>query len=184
MGFNKLLIASLFCVLPVTGFAVKAPSKVNVSTEEVGVTSNRMLRKAGVYLGVLGDPFPTLLGVNLGYNLTDFMRATAGLGRVSATIGTAEASATTLGAGTRFFVPGWSLSPSAGVSFAYVSVSQSGGAAVTVGNFTKSQAHIYANIGVDWQAASGFNVGAGYNLSFMGVGGMPYLNLGWYFDLI
>ena len=76
------------------------------------------------------------------------------------------------------------MSPSAGVSFAYVSVSQSGGAAVTVGNFTKSQAHIYANIGVDWQAASGFNVGAGYNLSFMGVGGMPYLNLGWYFDLI
>ena len=184
MGLNKLLIASFFCILPITGFAAKSPSKVNVSTEEVGITSNRMLRKAGVYLGVLGDPFPTLLGVNLGYNLTDFMRATAGLGRVSATIGTAEASATTLGAGTRFFVPGWSLSPSAGVSFAYVSVSQSGGAAVTVGNFTKSQAHIYANIGVDWQAASGFNVGAGYNLSFMGVGGMPYLNLGWYFDLI
>ena len=77
------------------------------------------------------------------------------------------------------------MSPVAGLSFAYVSVSQSGGSAVTVGNFGTSAAHVYGNIGVDWQAASGFNVGAGYNVSFKsGVGGLPYVNLGWYFDLI
>ncbi len=185
MGFQKLLIVGLILTHSISessAFAVKVDSS---NSSEITVASNRMRRKAGVYLGVLGDPFPTLIGVNLAYNAFDFARFTAGLGQISASLGNASASATTLGGGARFFVPGWSLSPVAGLSFAYVAVSQSGGTAITVANFTTSQALIYGNIGVDWQAASGFNVGLGYNLSFMsGLGGLPYINLGWYFDII
>lgn len=184
MGSKKLFqVCCALWLVAGSVFAAKPAASSNSSETTVG--SNRMLRKAGVYLGVLGDPFPTIVGVNLGYNAFDFARFTVGLGQVSASIGSAEASATTIGAGTRFFVPGWSLSPVAGLSFAYVAVSQKGGATLTVQNFTQSMAHIYANIGVDWQAASGFNIGAGYNLSFAsGVGGLPYLNLGWYFDFL
>ncbi len=164
------------------GSAVLATTQ-NTSTETV--SSNRMQRRAGVYLGLIGDPFPTIVGVNLAYNAFDFARVTAGIGKISASIGSSEASATTLGTTAKFFVPGWNLSPVAGVGFSYVSVSQAGGAKITVSNFTESAAHVYGTVGVDWQAASGFNVGAGYNLSFKsGVGGLPYLNLGWYFDLI
>ena len=161
-----------------------APSKVADPQVEETV-SNRMKNRAGGYVGLLGDPFPTIIGLNIAYNVLDFMRATAGLGQVSAQFGTAEATATTIGAGARFFVPGWDFSPTAGLSFAYVSVSQTGGMSVSVKNFDESGAHLYGTIGVDWQAATGFNVGAGYNLSFKsGIGGLPSLNLGWYFNFI
>jgi len=186
MGIRLLSIVFAVAILNGAAFGDTRSTKTSsFSSSETTVDSNRMLRKAGVYLGLIGDPFPTLVGVNLAYNLTDFMRASAGLGRVSATLGTAEASATTVGASAKFFMPGWNLSPVAGLGFAYVSVSQTGAAAVSVSNFGSSAAHVYASLGVDWQAASGFNVGAGYNLSFKsGVGGLPYVNLGWYFDLI
>ncbi len=181
MGFR--LLSVTLAVAVISG-SVFGDNRSSVASSETAA-SNRMLRKAGVYLGLIGDPFPTLVGVNLAYNAFDFARFSAGLGRVSATLGTSEASATTVGAGAKFFVPGWSLSPVAGMSFAYVSVSQSGAGTVSVKNFGSSAAHVYATLGLDWQAASGFNVGAGYNLSFAsGVGGLPYLNLGWYFDLI
>ncbi len=143
-----------------------------------------MQKRAGAFLGVLGDPFPTLVGVNLAYNVFDFLRATAGLGQVSASVGNSSASATTVGAGARFLVPGWSLSPVAGLSLAYVGYSSTGGA-LSVGGFDSGGLHAYASLGIDWQTASGFNVGAGYNLSTKaGVGGMPYLNLGWFSDFI
>ena len=172
------------CLLVVGVGATGVGATHNASTETVS-SSNRMLRRAGVYLGLIGDPFPTIVGVNLAYNAFDFARFTAGIGKISASIGATEASATTLGATSKFFVPGWNLSPVAGLGFSYVSVSQTGGSKITVSNFNDSAAHVYATIGVDWQAASGFNIGAGYNVSFKsGVGGLPYLNLGWYFDFI
>ncbi len=157
----------------------------NAAEESTLGMSNRMKNRAGAYLGLIGDPFPTLAGVNVGYNFFDFFRATAGLGQMSTTIGSFSASATTIGAGGRFFVPGWNLSPVAGLSAAFVSISQSGGTSLSVNGFNQSGFHIYGTIGVDWQTASGFNLGVGYNLSFApGVGGLPYLNLGWYSDFI
>jgi hypothetical protein len=164
-----------------------APAKTTPSAENTldDSVSNRMKNRAGGYVGILGDPFPTIIGLNVAYNVFDFMRATAGLGQISASIGTAEATATTIGMGARFFVPKWSFSPVAGLSMAYVSVSQTDGLSISVKNFDQSGAHLYANLGIDWQAATGFNVGAGYNLSFKsGIGGLPYLNLGWYFNFI
>lgn len=174
----------LFCAF---GANTRAATNSIFDTTE---PSARMSNRAGAYIGILGDPFPTLLGVNLGYNVTDFMRVSVGGGRVSASIGDgvgdgASASATTFGVGTRFFVPGWSISPTVGLGAAYVAVSQSGGLSVSVQNFNSSGGHIYGNLGVDWQMKGGFNAGLGYNLSFRsGIGGSPYLDLGWFFDFI
>lgn len=82
-------------------------------------------------------------------------------------------------------VPDWNFSPVVGLSWATVSVTFSGSVTGgTVGGFGASGSHLYATFGVDWQTGSGFNLGAGYNLSLAsGVGGLPYINLGWYFEL-
>lgn len=145
--------------------------------------SNRMEHKFGFHLGLLGDPFPTLLGLNLDYNVVDWARVTAGYGSVSADVTGGKLTATTFGAGVRAMVPNWNVTPVVGLSFASVSVSASG-TAVTgdVGGFSASASHLYATFGIDYQAGIGFNVGAGYNLSLKsGVGGLPYINLGWFF---
>ncbi|MEK6705184.1 MAG: hypothetical protein AABZ06_05300 [Bdellovibrionota bacterium] len=156
--------------------------------------SNRMKNKIGAHIGLLGDPFPTLVGFNLNYNVLDFLRATAGYGSISAstsaTVGSTTTSstltATTIGVGARAFVPGWNFSPVLGLSWANVSISATGTVSTTtVGGFGVSASHLYASIGFDWQTDGGFNLGGGYNLSLKsGVGGLPYINLGWYFDFL
>jgi len=151
--------------------------------QNASAQSNRMTHQIGVHLGLLGDPFPTLLGFNANYNITDWVRATAGYGSITASVTGGELKATTFGAGARFFVPDWSFSPVAGISWATVSVTVSGtGVIGDVGGFSGSGSHMYATFGFDWQTGMGFSLGAGYNLSLKsGVGGLPYINLGWYF---
>jgi hypothetical protein len=179
----KVAVGVLAILVSTVSWGKTLPVKEDLSTVSV-VQSSRMHKRVGAYLGVLGDPFPTLVGVNLAYNVFDFLRATAGLGQVSASVGNASASATTVGAGARFLVPGWSLSPVAGLSVAYVGYSSSGGG-VSVGGFNSGGLHAYASLGVDWQTVSGFNLGAGVNVSTKaGVGVLPYLNLGWFSDFI
>ncbi len=180
----KRMLLTLAVLIPLGAHAAATNA-----TSETTEASNRMKRRLGAYVGLFGDPYPTIVGINVAYNALDFLRVSGGLGQLSASssFGGADASATatTIGAGARFFVPGWSFSPVAGLGFAYVNISQSGGMKVSVNNFDSSGAHLYGTIGVDWQAGNGFNVGGGYNLSFKsGVGGQPYVNVGWFFDLI
>ncbi|MBY0469778.1 hypothetical protein K2X30_01330 [bacterium] len=176
---NLILAVLLLSSVSSLGWAAEGTSSSQVS--------DRMTNKVGIYLGV-GDPAPTLLGVNVAYNVFDFMRATAGFGQLTTTSGidlttgnTTQASSTTIGFGSRFFVPGWSLSPTAGLHFA--SVSYSGNGSVTVGGFQRSGSHVYGSLGVDYQAKSGFNASAGMTMSFAsGVGTAFYVNAGWFFD--
>lgn len=148
--------------------------------------SNRMKHQIGVHVGLLGDPYPTLVGFNANYNAMDWLRATAGFGQISADVsdvsGTATFKATTFGFGARFFVPDWSFSPVGGISWATVSVTVTGTALGDVAGFSGSGSHLYATIGFDWQTGMGFSLGGGYNMSFKSaVPGVPYINLGWYF---
>jgi len=152
-------------------------------TRDVQGQSSRSEKKIGLHLGLLGDPFPTLIGFNANYNVIDWVRVTAGYGSVTASVTGGELKATTFGAGVRVFVPDWNFSPVGGISWATVSVTATGtGVIGDVGGFSGSASHMYATIGFDWQTGMGFNLGAGYNLSLKsGVGGLPYVNLGWYF---
>lgn len=152
-----------------------------------GSVSNRVARPFGVRLGLLGDPYPTLIGINVDYSLFDFARVTAGFGytTVSGTSGSGTWSlkATTLGAGVRFLVPGWNLTPIAGISYANVGITASGSSGgQTINGLTASNSLFYLSGGIDWTASSGFHVGAGYNMSLLaGVTGLPYVSLGFFF---
>jgi hypothetical protein len=143
--------------------------------------SNRDAHRFGIHAGLLGDPFPTLLGYNVNYNLGSFMRATAGYGSISATSSDgSSASLTTMGGGLRFFVPSYNFSPVVGLSYAKVSLT--GTIAEGISGFSANASHMYATAGFDWQAANGFNLGFGVNYSLKaGVGTAPYFNFGWYF---
>ncbi len=145
--------------------------------------SNRVNDRFGLHLGLLGDPFPTLVGINVNYNALDWLRATAGYGSITVSVTGGELTASTLGAGVRAMVPNWNFTPVLGMSVATVTVSATGaGVSGDVGGFAVSASHFYATIGFDYQAKIGFNIGAGYNVSLKsGVGGLPYVNLGWYF---
>lgn len=163
---------------------------MEAGTSLTSAPSNRSAKKLGVYLGY-GEPAPTVLGINVAYNLADFVRLRAGYGKLSSgtsvsvggqTFDLGEASTTTLGAGARFSVPGWNLTPTAGIHFA--NVSYTGNGLTTVGGFNESGSHVYSTLGVDWQAQSGFNAGLGYQFSFKsGADNGLYLNAGWFFDL-
>jgi hypothetical protein len=142
--------------------------------------SHRTTKKLGSYLAV-HDPAPAIVGINLAYNLTDFLRVSAGYGQLSVGVGALEASATTIGAGVTALVPGWSVSPAVGLKFA--SVIYSGNLGLDLGGFKESGSHVYGSLGVDWQASGGFNLAAGYNYSFKsGIGGSVYVAAGWFVD--
>lgn len=172
------------CLIASSAFAAPAGSKtVNESTD-----SARMSRRTGMYLAY-GDPYPTVLGVGAAYQITDFLRAQAGFGKISVTTGisigasgitTTEASATTFGLGLKGMVPGWNFTPTVGLHFAHLSYSGTG---LSVGGFTNSGSHVYTSIGFDWQTQAGFNLTGGYQLSFKsGIGGGLYLGAGWFVD--
>lgn len=140
-------------------------------------SSNRMHKKLGAYMSLLGDPSPTLVGVNAAYNVTDYMRVNAGFGHVSASLGDESASLTTVGAGAKFFVPGWNFTPVLGANLAYAAFSGD----TSVGGLTSTGLNPYLSVGFDWQARSGFNMGLAMNISLAGADSNPCLNLGWFF---
>jgi len=158
-----------------------------ILAQDATAQSNRMKHQIGLHIGLLGDPYPTLVGFNANYNAMDWLRVTAGYGSISADVtdvtGTGTFKATTIGFGARLFVPDWNFTPVGGISWATVSVTVSGTALLgDVAGFSANGSHMYATIGFDWQTGMGFSLGGGYNMSFKsGVPGVPYINLGWYF---
>ena len=178
--WNGVVAAGLLC-------SAVAQAEVGTSVHAADV-STRSERKLGASLG-LGDPSPAVLGINLHYNVADFLRASLGYGNMTMTTGvslsgsglaTTESSMTTIGTGLTAMMPGWSLTPTAGLHFAMVNVS--GGA---INGFSGSGSHVYGTLGLDYQAKSGFNASLGLSQSLRaGAGGGLYLNLGWFFDYL
>lgn len=154
---------------------------------EAGTSSHRMNRRAGMYLSY-GDPYPTVIGVNAAYSVTDFLKAQLGFGKISVASGidfttgaVTEASATTIGLGVKGMVPGWNFTPTVGLHWAHVSYSGAG--LLKVGGFQDSGSHVYGSLGFDWQTAAEFNLTGGYQFSFKsGIGGGVYLGAGWFVD--
>lgn len=161
------------------------------AAESASQTSARVKNKLGSYLAI-NEPSPTIIGVNLAYNPTDFLRISAGYGKISVTTGISisaggnleatEASASTFGLGVRGFVPGWDLSPTVGLHYGLITYSGTG---LEVGGFTESGGHMYVTMGADWQTDMGLNVSLGYKHSFKsGIGGGFYLGAGWFTNLL
>jgi len=141
----------------------------NQSTSTV-TPDNRLTKRLGAYVGVLGDPHPTLFGFNVAYNVLDYLRASIGYGSVSV----GDLSLTTIGAAAKFMVPGWNLSPTGTLGYSHVSMNG------FVADYGEN--NIYVGLGGDWQAGNGFNLGAGFNVSLNGAAPTaPYLNVGMFF---
>lgn len=140
--------------------------------------SFRSTAKTGIVLG-LNDPVPAVFGVSLGYNVFDFFRLTAGIGRFNSDYNyggyVIQTKSFTYGGGARLLMPGWNLTPVVGLSWATI---------VTEG-FPNDDHHVYAVLGLEWQTSYGLNLAAGYEQSFNSqIGGLPYLTVGWYFPVL
>lgn len=173
-----LMLASALAAAQSTFAATPGTSEARASD-----LSNRSDRKWGAYLGVLGDPHPTAFGINAAYNVTDYLRASVGYGRFSTgsisignSVSIEEESVSTFGVAAKFLMPGWNISPSATVGFSFIGLSDG-----FVSEDYKTS-NLYLGLGGDWQMASGFNLGAGLNLSLNGgAPTAPYLNIGMFF---
>ncbi len=215
MSTRKMVSAvSVICLLPeciafsapkLAAKPVLPPQKTEAKTSVRALTpaSNRMAKRFGAYVSVLGDPSPTLVGINGAYNITDYLRATAGLGYVSTSLtmgsSVSEASLTTFGGGIKAMMPGWNLTPIMGLNVAYAafsskstqpkkipgsyteSVAGANDPELEVNGLKESQINPYLTVGADWQDKSGFNAGLGIQLSFIGADATPYFQLGWFF---
>lgn len=143
----------------------------------------------GVYLG-LGTPYPSLLGINVGYNISD-LRITAGYAELETTTSLSynnstgwteeKAKAASYDAGVEYyFKHGQSWRPVAGVHVGFVDISGKGG--ISVDGFKKDTVHAYANAGIDYMSQGGYQFAVGYNQGFISNGGgSVYVNTGRFF---
>jgi hypothetical protein len=134
--------------------------------------SARLTRKVGVYGAIAGDPSPSLLGINLGWNLTDFFQVHGGYGVTAIGL----INGTTLGGGAKLFLPGWNFSPMVGVSYASFKGDFLGIVTVDSTSITTLQ------FGFDWQTSYGLYFGFGGTQGMTsGAKATPYVQLGWFF---
>ncbi len=173
---------------------------------QIPTPDNRMDKRFGLYLSLIGDPVFCFGGLNAAYNVTPYLRLTGGLGYCQAgtevqtaggsTEQTGTATGISVGAGAKFLVPGWEFSPTLGLNLSEFIISglpslwtsYSQGTAPSSLDYT----FFYPNLGFDYQAKDGFNLGLGVNFIFF-IGTpqnvttdvssltIPYLNLGKFF---
>lgn len=179
MKLSFLIFSALLTQSVWASVAGVTEGKASPMTNET--TSHRMNNKIGIGTG-FGNPFPSIFGLNFGYNATDWLRIDAGFGELSVTSGASSASVKTYGAGADFLLPGWSFSPLGGLHVSSVDVSKSANADISVQGIDKSTTLIYAKAGIDWQSSGGFNFGAGAIAGLSGGSANgSYLSLGWYY---
>lgn len=176
MKKNLVLVFAIFCVF--------------IMSQNVRAESSRLNHRVGIYGTVLGDPFPSLAGINLALNATDFLRFNVGYGSVSGSLTSTSSPTqstnftfTTIGGGAKFMVPDWNFTPVLGINWSQVTVTTSGPSTTnTLYGYNSSASTSYVTLGLDWQAGIGFNLAFGFNESLTpGVGGLPYGQIGWFF---
>lgn len=160
-----------------------AIAAAGASGEAHAVEGNRASHRFGVFLGV-DNPYPTLVGGNVGFHLFDWLRASGGYGKIEATLFGNTISASTLGGLVNVFVPGWGFSPTAGLGYSKVDATITGTASANldVAGFRGSGSHVFMSVGLDWVAQNGFYVATGVHVSTKAdVDALPYFNIGWFF---
>ncbi|MGE4132965.1 MAG: hypothetical protein AB7F86_15090 [Bdellovibrionales bacterium] len=174
----------LICLLVSLGMASIAQA------ESVGQssTSVKETKDIGGYVSI-GNPFPSLLGLNAAYNLDQNWRASAGYGEVEVTtsmtfsnegITSEKIKAQTYGLGMEYLFLDTQVRPIVGLHAGYFSVSGKG--KISIQGIEKSTGLAYSNLGLDWTTGGGFNMGTGVNVAFLGGSGANfYANVGYFF---
>jgi len=157
------------------------------STTLQAAESNRTQNDLGFYVGLLGDPFPSLMGINLGYHPTEFLRLTAGYGRSDFLFVLGDADLQSYGAGVKFMLPKWNFSPVVALNYTYFKIDLDSFLGIDLTTSASAGVSVVsAGIGFDWVTGSGFNLGFGVNIGVSGIEStstpiIPYLNIGWFF---
>lgn len=140
-------------------------------------SSMRMQKRFGVDTSLVGDPFPTLLGINANYNAWDFLRLKAGAGLTS---NMDDVAGNTFAVGARFLVPSWDFTPFTGISLAFIQLD---------GHFREAAfgfpsgdtLYLYVPVGLEWQTKFGLHVASSVSMALSPWVALPTLSLGWYF---
>lgn len=144
----------------------------------------RSEHKIGLFAGIITEPFPSMYGFNAGYNILDFLRASAGIGFLNYTDPSYTLDVTTLNLDVKAFIPEIAFSPFVmiGVSKVSLVVAGTDPDLSALGGFGASGSSVVFGGGIDWQTHVGFNIGVSYKYVTIGEGGgLPGLYVGWYF---
>jgi hypothetical protein len=181
-GFSISTLAGVLCLFLVANAVADETASVSMKAPDDSV------RHYGVYVG-LGNPYPTLLGINGAYNLDKDLRFSAGYGQIEVTSGIAvngssvsesKTTASTYGVGAEYLFSDWPVRPLLGLHAGYLSVSGDGD--ISLNSMKKNSAFMYTNAGFDWIAKSGFQAGAGIDVAMLGGSGAGfYINSGYFF---
>ncbi|MGE0529026.1 MAG: hypothetical protein AB7G93_03520 [Bdellovibrionales bacterium] len=145
-------------------------------------------KRFGTFLGI-GNPYPSLIGINAAYQPTRDLRVAAGYGEVEVTSSISISSsgvtekkvkAQSYALGADYLFMDTAIRPLAGARIGYFDVSGDG--EIELQGFDKSTFHMYSNLGVDWISQSGVNVGTGFNVALLGASGVSFFaNVGYFF---
>lgn len=148
----------------------------------------RTAPRIGVYVA-LGNPYPSLLGINGAYNFTPNLRGSLGYGEIevstSASINgqsltVSKSKAQTYNLGAEYLFTKWAVRPAVGLKAGYLSVSSDG--VFEIQGFDSSTFLVAANAGLDWIGKSGVYAATGLNLALSGGSGSGfYANVGYFF---
>ena len=157
----------------------------------LALTSNTCPRAFGkgrpprfyLYGSIFGDPFPSVPGINLGYQPKKFIRFFGGYGA----FGYAGLRSKEMAAGIKIIFPLHQVKPILG--FAYGSVRNWDNSRIwlkfpgrrigSLDNLENNSSYTYLSLGLEKDLGSRFFIGAGYNIFATGAtGGFPYFNVG------
>jgi hypothetical protein len=145
--------------------------------------SARNTKKIGVSVGILTEPFVSLMGYNLSYNIKQWVRLSAGYGTSNATGDGYSIDVNTIAIDAKFFLLDWNFAPYLDVGYSKISGTVTGTADLGGFSLTQTGGAIYYGAGLDWQTYFGFNLG--FTFKMMSLNGqrasIPGAYLGWYF---
>lgn len=156
---------------------------VAVRQAEAASGSSRAEKKYGLYLGLLGDPFPSMWGINAAANFIGFIRAHLGYGSITVL----TTNVTVMNVGVEAFVPDWNLSPFAGFGYNLISSNATSFIinGMTISNPPGTNLNVPVfSVGLEWQSEGGFLLGLSYNIPLGGAwagSSSPGLRIGYIF---
>ncbi len=158
--------------------------KKSPKAKRVHLEPSREEHPFGVELALLTEPFPSLWGINLSYNIIQWVRVTVGYGSFSATdaLSNYKATFTTIDANVKGFLAPWTFAPFLSLGYTHVSATITG-VGTGVGGLTGAGSSPFYGFGFDWQTHGGFNLGFEYQLTSIDhtAIGLPGFYLGWFF---
>lgn len=145
--------------------------------------SSRSTKKIGLSVGILTEPFVSLMGYNLSYNIKQWLRVTAGYGTSKVTGSSFNIDVNTIALDAKFFLLDWNFAPYVDLGYSKISGKVTGTGDLGGLSLSQTGGAIYYGAGIDWQTYFGFNLG--FNVKMMTLNGqkatIPGAYLGWYF---